>query len=258
MDNKALVLKEEGGEQITLSVDDIKKFIAKNATDKELFVFLNVCRSYNLNPFKREVHFIKYDEKSAGQTIVGYEIYLKRAEATGKLDGWKCWIDGNKAKAIIYRKDRQYPFEWEVDRSEFNKNQSTWKSMPNFMLKKVCIAQAFRLCFPSELGGMPYIPEEAVDTDHKVQDVEPISEPEATPLEITPPEITPPEVTPPEEEESKPSKEYALSMYEDLKPASKASFIVTFGKEKFEKRGLLQQQTIIGWLEQKLADELEG
>jgi hypothetical protein len=28
------------------------------------------------------------------------------------------------------------------------------------MLKKVCIAQAFRLCFPDSLAGMPYTSEE--------------------------------------------------------------------------------------------------
>jgi len=32
--------------------------------------------------------------------------------------------------------------------------------MPTFMLKKVAIAQGFRLAFPDDLGGMPYIPEE--------------------------------------------------------------------------------------------------
>lgn len=154
----ALKVKEQQ-EITTITAEDVKKYIAPNATDKEVYVFLNIAKSYGLNPFKREIHFVKYGT-NPGQVIVGYEIYLKRAEETGTLDGWKAWVDGDKAKCIIYRKDRQYPFEWEVDRAEFNKGQSTWKAMPNFMLKKVCIAQAFRLCFPGEMGGLPYIPEE--------------------------------------------------------------------------------------------------
>ena len=32
--------------------------------------------------------------------------------------------------------------------------------MPIFMMKKVCIEQGFRLCFPDEMGGMPYGEEE--------------------------------------------------------------------------------------------------
>jgi hypothetical protein len=32
--------------------------------------------------------------------------------------------------------------------------------MPEFMIKKVCIGQGFRLAFPNELGGLPYLQEE--------------------------------------------------------------------------------------------------
>ena len=158
--DKALAVKEEA----QISMADVKKFIAPNATDKELFMFMGISKSYGLNPLKREIHFVKYGNSPAS-IIVGYEIYLKRAERTGKLDGWKCWIEDtgkptSRAVIEIYRKDQQHPVKWEVFDSEFNKQQSTWKTMPSFMLKKVAIAQGFRLAFPDDLGGMPYIPEE--------------------------------------------------------------------------------------------------
>lgn len=147
-----------------ISVADVKKYIAPNATDKELFMFMGVARSYGLNPMKREIHFVKYGN-SAASIIVGYETYLKRAERTGKLDGWKCWIEdvgkpSERAVIEIKRKDQSMPITWEVYRKEFDKQQSSWKSMPTFMLKKVAIAQGFRMAFPDDLGGMPYIPEE--------------------------------------------------------------------------------------------------
>jgi len=147
--------------EIEITKDDIKKLLCPNATDKELAIALNIIKSFGLNPFKREVHIIKYGNSPA-QIIVGYETYLKRAERTGKLDGWKAEIldNGEKARVTIWRKDWKEPFIWEVDRAEFDKKQSTWKQMSNFMLKKVCIAQAFRLAFPDELGGMPYTHEE--------------------------------------------------------------------------------------------------
>ena len=146
-----------------LSKEDVKQYIAPNATDTELYFFMNIAQSYGLNPFKREIHFVKYGNQP-GQTIVGYETYIKRAERTGLLDGWSVWMDkdnvGEKAVIEIHRKDRSHSFRWEAYRKEFDKQQSTWKVMPYFMLKKVAISQGFRLAFPEEVGGMPYTPDE--------------------------------------------------------------------------------------------------
>lgn len=161
MSNETAVAKRE---EFTISMADVKKYVAPGATDKELFVFMGIAKSYGLNPLKREIHFVKYGQ-NPGQTIVGYESYIKRAEATGLLDGWKVWIadmgqPAERAIIEISRKDFSQPFTWEVYRKEFDKGQANWKSMPTFMLKKVAIAQGFRLAFPSEIGGMPYVPEE--------------------------------------------------------------------------------------------------
>jgi phage recombination protein Bet len=165
MSSNELVIQKEGQDypEVNIGIEDVKKYIAPNATDKELYMFMNIARSYGLNPFKREVHFCKYGN-SPGQVIVGYETYIKRAERTGKLEGWSVWCTkddiGEKAVIEIHRKDRKYPFRWEVYRREFDKQQSTWKAMPYFMLKKVAISQGFRLAFPEEVGGMPYTPDE--------------------------------------------------------------------------------------------------
>lgn len=147
-----------------LSIEEVKKNIAPGATDKELFYFMNIAKTYGLNPFKREIYFVKFDG-SPGQTMVGYEVYLKRAEKTGKLDGWDVRIEdmgqlSERAIITIYRKDRTKPFVWEVNRSEFDQHHALWKSKPQFMLRKVAISQGFRLAFPDELGGIPYTSEE--------------------------------------------------------------------------------------------------
>lgn len=149
--------------QEQLSLDDIKKYIAPTATDKELFMFTSICKQFNLNPIKREIHFIKYGDSDASY-VVGYETYLKRAERSGLLDGWNVSVEkdsiGEKAVIEIKRKDRSNSFKWEVYRREFDKGRSVWKDMPYTMLKKVAISQGFRLCFPVELGGMPYTEDE--------------------------------------------------------------------------------------------------
>ena len=142
--------------------EDIKNYLCPNATEKELFIAVEVCRSLNLNPFSREVHFVKISSTDKMATIVGYEVYLKRADRTGKLAGWSAGVDEKRGVSWvkIHRKDWTEPFVWEVSLSEFDKKHATWKSMPTFMGKKVAIAQGFRLAFPDELGGMPYTEEE--------------------------------------------------------------------------------------------------
>ena len=137
--------------------------------------FLEICRAYQLNPFKREIYGIQGWDSEKGDIltiIVGYEVYLKRAERTGKLDGYEKTVDFDKdgnlfsATVTIYRKDWSHPFTHTIYANEFTRKKKDgtpmkmWATMPIFMLIKVCIAQAFRLCFPDEMGGLPLIAEE--------------------------------------------------------------------------------------------------
>ena len=76
------------------------------------------------------------------------------------------------ATVTIYRKDWGHPFKHTVYYRECvqinkktGKPNSVWGKMPSFMTKKVAIAQAFRLCFPDEFGGMPYTNDEIVNDD---------------------------------------------------------------------------------------------
>ena len=161
MSEAALAVVKQHEPAVVLTKEDIKRYICSDATDKEIFMFLGICKSFGLNPLKREVHLIKYGNAPAS-IVTGYEVYLKRAERTGKLNGWKVDIvqDGKAATVTIHRKDWNQPFEWTAYRQEFDKGQANWKTMPLFMLRKVAMAQAFRICFPDEMGGLPYLPEE--------------------------------------------------------------------------------------------------
>ena len=145
--------------------------------------FLELCQAYKLNPFKREIYAVGYNGKF--NIIVGYEVYIKRAERIGKLDGWKCITNENntKAKITIYRKDWKYPFEHEVLMDEVKQNSPIWSKMPIFMMKKVCIEQGFRLCFPDEMGGMPY-GEEEVPYDSVIASEKDITPEDEIPAEV--------------------------------------------------------------------------
>jgi len=145
--------------------------IGGNLTPAEKMQFVEIAAAFQLNPFKREIYCVAYDTKNGRKLsiITGYEVYLKRAERTGSLDGWEVKTQGKisagslKAIVTIHRKDWSKPFTHEVYFREYNQNNSMWKSKPVTMLKKVAIAQAFRMAFPDEFGGMPYTSDEVSD-----------------------------------------------------------------------------------------------
>lgn len=163
-----------------ISEQELKDYLLWSWTtlsDQQFKLFVWVAKASNLNPFKREIYAIPFErnfknsnwqwEKKTDISIVsGYQIYIDRAMATGQLDGWQVELTTTGAKITIHRKDFKYPFIWEVEKSEFQKTdkewnpQWSWKTMWNFMIKKVAIWQGFRLAFPSEMWGLPYLQEE--------------------------------------------------------------------------------------------------
>ena len=151
--------------------------LASQLTEPEKLQFIEIAQAFHLNPFKREIHVAVYGEGEYRRLsiITGYETYLKRAERTGKLDGWKAWVEGEgdtmKALVEIHRKDWGEPFQHEVywreavQKKKDGTPTSFWTKQPKFQLKKVAISQGFRLAFPDELGGLPYDASELPDAE---------------------------------------------------------------------------------------------
>jgi len=166
---------EQAIELVKTKIDKktIEDFLFTSGTklnEKQEAMFLQLATRNQLDPFKREIYAIPYGNDF--NIVTGYQVYIQRAETTKQLDGWHCEAMRNEkneligAKIVIYRKDFEHPFEWEVSFDEFNKaspsdkKPNSWNKMPEFMIKKVCIGQGFRLAFPNELGGLPYLQEE--------------------------------------------------------------------------------------------------
>lgn len=186
----------ENSDQVAIietSIDTIANdYLTKSGTkltEIEKEQFLQLCKEFNLNPFKREIYAIVYgkDEYRNCSIVIGYEVFLKRAYQSKQLNGWKVWTEGEinqtdvnkstlKACIEIHRKDWEKPFYHEVLFNEYvglkynpKTNQkevnTMWKSKPITMIKKVVIGQGFRLCAPEELEGMPYLEEELYDQE---------------------------------------------------------------------------------------------
>jgi hypothetical protein len=199
------IQKYEVSEETLL--DFLKSFGGTKLTDVEKIRFINIAKAFGLNPFKREIHLAKYGEETS--IIVGYEVYIKRAEATGKLKYWNVGTKGTLKKTLkkvnkkdyktgkfyekeitvyegdliayidIERSDWDKPFHHEVVFTEYYKENDFW-GKPITMIKKVVTGQGFRLCFTEACGSLPY-------TDEERQ----IIEAEAVPIEerIEPSEI---------------------------------------------------------------------
>jgi len=178
--NKDLVINNQV-KQFALDEEVIRKYYCKNATEDEFKIFILTCDRLELDPVKNEIYFVKMKEKATH--LVSYTAYLKRAERSGKLDGWECDVikqgDDLCAVVTIYRRDQTHPVKWKVMMKEVYKEQGVWKEQPVFMLKKTAISQAFRLAFPNEIGEMPYTKEEMneevkeVIVENKVSQVQP-------------------------------------------------------------------------------------
>ena len=169
--NNAIINVEEYKQIATqwlTSTGNLQKF-----TENEKAQFIDMCCAFGLNPIKREIYGIKYKGKNGFpdtfNIVLGYEVYLKRAERTGQLDGYNVEVkklgEDMVATCTVYRKDWTHPFIHSVLLSEYHQHNKMWNEKPVTMIKKVAIEQSFRMCFPDEMGGLPYGMEELPSED---------------------------------------------------------------------------------------------
>ncbi|MCF0224391.1 MAG: phage recombination protein Bet [Fibrobacter sp.] len=157
------------GEKVTekLLLDYLSTITSK-LSDAQRMQFLAVAQAFNLNPFKREVYATTYIDRNGNtqmSVIVGYEVYMKRAEINPNFDGYETEFTLTKSGEIactctVFRKDRNHPTKSTVYMGEYSTGKSLWQSKPRVMLEKVAICTAFRRAFPIDFGGYPYAPEE--------------------------------------------------------------------------------------------------
>ena len=148
---------------------DYLKQTNSNLMPNEQAQFMAIAKAFNLNPWKREVYAIAYGQGNGRKLsiIVGYEVYLRRAEEFPQYDGFETEFNGEGPNMCctckVYRKDRTRPTGATVFLKEYSQNNSMWNTKTHVMLEKVAIATAMRRAFPSEFNGMPYIADELPD-----------------------------------------------------------------------------------------------
>lgn len=144
------------------------------ASPQELQTLLAIVKNRNLNPFTKEVYFIKYGNNPA-QIVVSKDAFMKRAEQNQNYDGFESGIIyedekgelktkkgvilPRKATLIggwceVYRKDRSRPVYREVELSAYNTHKNWWQKAPGQMIEKVAIVAAVRDAFSENVGGL--------------------------------------------------------------------------------------------------------
>lgn len=165
----------------------IKDMFAKNATQDEFEIFVQLGIATGLNPFLREIWLVKYDKGAAAQIFVGRDGYRKIISKNVKYEGhivdavfsndefnvdliagYVKHVPNFKSRGtligaycIVYMKNTRIPHYSFAELSEYDTNQSVWKGKKATMIKKVAEAQTIRMA--DQTCSSTYSPEEMPD-----------------------------------------------------------------------------------------------
>lgn len=163
----------------------LKRTICKGATDDELELALAICGRMKLDPFAKQIAFIKrWDSRerrevmTAQPTIDGARLLAQRSESYGgQLGPWWCGGDGAwsevwlgdgepvAAKVGVINLAFKEPlfavakFSSYAARNKEGRLTATWAQMPDLMIAKCAEMLALRRAFPAEFsdfGGVDF------------------------------------------------------------------------------------------------------
>jgi phage recombination protein Bet len=173
---QAMVVYRQG-KQVELNdhqVNLIRNLCAKDATEQEFELFMTICKKSRMDPFKKEIYFVKFNTKRGPQMVIitgidGFRSMAARdhRDYGGTSDAVFTWTDKKTpagklipATATVTAKrlggitntataywEEFAPADLHAERSDF------WNRMPKVMLEKCAEARALRKTFPS-LGNI--------------------------------------------------------------------------------------------------------
>lgn len=145
----------------------LRDTVAKGATPTELAMFCQFAKATGLNPFKKEIWFIKGNDGRI-QMMTGINGFWTLANSFAEFDGAEGGLidsEGNWVKSVtgsnfigawcrVYRKDRRIAMEGEAMLADYHKGFGLWKTAPRIMIRKVAESIALRKAFPQQLNGL--------------------------------------------------------------------------------------------------------
>jgi phage recombination protein Bet len=160
---------------VQTSIQEVRDLLFGNKdvvpTDLEIGLFLKVCSAYGLNPFLKDAHLVKYKAGQPAAIITGKDSFTKKARAEGA--SWLAGIVVLRGQQVIKDEGslllpgdqlvggwaavltaKGQTFRETVALKEYASYQSTWKSMPATMIRKVALVHTLREAYPDLFGGM--------------------------------------------------------------------------------------------------------
>jgi phage recombination protein Bet len=137
-------------------VETIKATVARGASDAQLALFLQTCKSRGLDPFTKQVYFTPQG------IIVSIDGLRSIAERTGAYAPGPTRYEYDASGALVAAYvaiKKLVGGSWhEVEESafieEYRGSSPIWKKMPRVMLAKCAEARALRRAFSSDLSGL--------------------------------------------------------------------------------------------------------
>lgn len=199
--NEIVKIKDDRGQELQITPDDVRNVLCPSANDKEISMFLELCRAQNLNPFIKDAYLVKYGSNPA-TIITGKEVFTKRAAKNKSYKGFEAGITVQRGNSIERREgsavfdgekllggwarvhvDGKHPFFDEVAFSEYSSGKSNWATKPGTMIRKVALVHALREAFPDDFQGLYSAEEMAQDTTQEPQ------EQSSQPIEVEPEQV---------------------------------------------------------------------
>lgn len=206
--------QDSSGQEITITDVDVVKVFCDNpqVTQREVKLFVELCKAQRLNPFIREAYLVKYGDKPAS-LVVGKDVYTKRAQANPRFKGMQAGIFvlnkdgkgkeregsmvlpgehvvGGWCKVFVEGYDvpiyDSVAFDEYANKRKDGKLGGSWAKMPGTMIRKVAMVHALREAFPDEFQGMYDAAEMGVDDEPQDEQPEQPQEVAAEVLDVEP------------------------------------------------------------------------
>lgn len=159
MTNKEIILMT-GVKENSQEYQQLERYVStlsamgklQNLSPKQIYLFLNMCYLYKLDPAKNEIYCVQYGTSMT--PIIAYQVYLKNS-AKDPLFQMPQVETHTEDKNNIYvefigkRKGEEYEFRKKFYLNEWNKRQGEWLTKPLHMLEKTAMKNGLAWLYPN-------------------------------------------------------------------------------------------------------------